>query len=86
MINTTKPYTTSDTAEASYLMAHGVRFIRVEKDHLDEKCTIILEESSEGQIGTLLCDWDNKQCPEYAFFMKYKFVLKKVMNGNGKTY
>jgi hypothetical protein len=83
LINLTKLYTTSDTAEASYLMAHGVRFLRTEKDPMDEKTNIVLEETTTGQIGDLLLDWQNKQCPEYAFFLKYKFLLKKVMNGNG---
>lgn len=81
MINT-KTYTTSDTAEAAYLMSHGVRFLRTEKDPVSKICDIILEESTSGQIGDLLLDWQNKQCPECAFFLKYKFLLKKVMNGN----
>jgi hypothetical protein len=80
-----KPYTTPDTAEAAYLMSNGVRFIRTEKDPLEKISNIILEESTEGQIGDLLLDWQNKQCPEYAFFLKYKFLLKKVMNGNGNS-
>jgi hypothetical protein len=79
---TTKPYSTSDTAEAAYLMAHGVRVLRTEKNPLDKISTIFLQETRGGQIGDLLLDWSNKQCPEYAFFLKYKFLLKKVMNGD----
>jgi hypothetical protein len=77
-----KSYTTSDTAEAAYLMANGAKFVRTEKDILEDKSNIILEGGYAEQIDELLPDWKNKQCPEYDFFMKYKFLLKKVMNGN----
>ncbi len=77
-----KPYSTSDTAEAAYLMANGVKFIRAELDKLNNNYNIILEGGYPEQIDELLPDWKNKQCTEYDFFMKYKFLLKKVMNGN----
>jgi len=73
-------YSTSDTAEAAYLMAHGIKFKYVEKDATDpkEKKTIILENTIDNLIGELLLDWDAKQCPEMSFFLKYKWLLKQV--------
>jgi hypothetical protein len=93
LINTSKPYHTTDAAETAYLMANHVRYISEENNPLEHQTTFILQESHEGQIGDLLLDWRNKQCKEYAFFLKYKFVLKrcdhrdkKNGNGNGNTY
>jgi hypothetical protein len=80
-----KTYITSDTAEASYLMAHDVQFVKiVEYDH-DNKKGIELQEVIEGQIADLLLAWGNGHCPEKAFFLKYKWILKQVApknNGN----
>jgi hypothetical protein len=79
-------YTTSDTAEAAYLMAHGAQFIKVEKNNNDPKVSIILEETDEVKIGDLLIRWDLCNCFEKSFFLKYKWLLRQVApkNGNNK--
>jgi len=85
-----KTYVTSDTAEASFLLSHDVRFIRIEKVDNDPKVNIVLEEIMDGQIGDLLLRWGNGSCAEKSFFLKYKWVLKQVApkngNGNGHAY
>jgi hypothetical protein len=73
-----KLYSTTDTAEAAFLMAHGMKFVRTEKVPNDPKMDIILEEITEGQSGELLMEWDN-HCAEKQFFLKYKFLLKRVV-------
>jgi hypothetical protein len=73
-----KTYSTTDTAEAAFLMAHGMKFIKTERVAGDSKMDIILEEISEGQSGDLLMQWDDHS-PEKAFFLKYKFLLKRVV-------
>jgi hypothetical protein len=78
-----KTYTTSDTAESAYLIAHGIQFKSVEKDKSDPKVTIVLEERTEGEIGELLIPWDMGDCPEKNFFLKYKWLLRQVAPKNG---
>jgi len=78
-----RTYTTSDTAEASFLISHNVKFIRVERIDNDPKVNIVLEETFDGQIGDLLLKWGN--CDEKSFFLKYKWMLKQVAPKNGNN-
>jgi len=80
---TDNTYTTSDTAEASYLMNHGVQFVRIEKFDNDPKASIVLKEIIQGQINDLLLRWNNST--EKSFFLKYKWMLKQVAPKNGNN-
>jgi hypothetical protein len=82
---TPNTYITSDTAEASFLMAYDIKFIKTIEYANDPKKSIVLED--DGRINDLLLIWgDNvNKCRERIFFLKNKWLLKQVApkNGNG---
>lgn len=71
-----KPYHTSDTAEAAYLISHDCKLLRLNR--LNGITEFELEDPGHGIIGELLSKWDAFICPEHKFYKAYRHLLSQI--------